>query len=87
MRSNVARRRRWEAAGKLQAQDRNAEALVSFLKGIEKRGEGAAPEAHFEAGLIYLRHTKDYIEAIHHFQRYLELVPNSPQRDRLSLLG
>lgn len=66
-------------AQQLKRQGRNAEALLGFLKVIEKRGEQFAEESHLEAGLIYLHHNKDFIEAIHHFQRYLALEPNSRQ--------
>ncbi len=57
--------------------DRHAEALNAFLKVIEKRGERAAPESHLEAGLIYLNHSKEPIEASHHLRKYLQLQPNS----------
>lgn len=60
-------------------QGRNPDALLNFLKVIEKRGERPSPESHLEAGLIYKDNLKDYNEAIHHFQRYLQLQPNSPQ--------
>lgn len=58
---------------------RAPEALTLFLKVIKKRGEQYSPESHLEAGLIYLQHIKDPIEAIHHFRKYLELLPNSLQ--------
>ncbi|HUR58796.1 MAG TPA: LysM peptidoglycan-binding domain-containing protein [Opitutaceae bacterium] len=58
---------------------RDSEALTSFLKVIERRGDRDSPEAHFEAGLIYLNHIKDPLEAIHHFRKYLEFKPTSPQ--------
>ena len=60
-------------------QGRDAEALSAFLKVIEKRGEQSAAESHLEAGLIYLRHIKDPLEAIHHFRKYLALQPNAKQ--------
>lgn len=60
-------------------QGRDAEALTTFLKVIERRGEQSSAESHLEAGLIYLRHIKDPIEAIHHFRKYLELQPNAKQ--------
>jgi tetratricopeptide (TPR) repeat protein len=65
----------------LAKQGRSPEALTSYLKLIEKRGEQNAPESHLEAGLIYLQHIKDPIEAYHHFRKYLELQPNSRQAD------
>ncbi|HEY0944807.1 MAG TPA: LysM domain-containing protein [Opitutaceae bacterium] len=62
-------------------QGRNQEALGSFLKVIEKRGDGA-PESHLEVGLLYQSPIfKDPIAAIYHFRKYCELKPNSPQTD------
>lgn len=63
----------------LQRHGRSGEALNAFLKVIETRGTRAAPESHLEAGVIYLHHSKNPIEAIHHFGKYLELRPNSAQ--------
>jgi nucleoid-associated protein YgaU len=60
-------------------QGRTQEALASFLKVIEKRGEQASAESHLEAGLIYLQHSKDPVEAYHHFKQYLAQQPNSRQ--------
>src|SRR6187431_379521 len=60
-------------------QTRNPEALSSFLKLIDRRGERGAPESHLEAGIIYLNHTKDPVEAYHHFRKYLDLQPNSKE--------
>lgn len=62
-------------AKQLQRQGRESEALNAFLKVIETRGERASPEAHFEAGLLYLKHIKDPVEAIHHLRKYLEYAP------------
>lgn len=59
-------------------QGRTQEALASFLKVIEKRGEQSSAESHLEAGLIYLHHSKDPIEAYHHFRQYLA-QPNPRQ--------
>jgi LysM repeat protein len=60
-------------------QGRNPEALSSFLKLIDRRGERGAPESHLEAGIICLNHTKDPLEAYHHFRKYLDLQPNSKE--------
>jgi LysM repeat protein len=68
------------AQGKqLEKLNRHSEALTLFLQLIDKRGERSAPESHLEAGLIYLNHTKDPVEACHHFRKYLELQPNSKE--------
>ncbi len=61
----------------LKKQGRSSEALTGLLKVIERRGEQASPESHLDAGLIYLEHIKDPVEAIHHFKKYLDLAPNS----------
>jgi tetratricopeptide (TPR) repeat protein len=59
-------------------QGRSQEALASYLRVIEKRGD-AAPESHLESGIICLQQIKDPIAAIYHFRKYLERQPNSPQ--------
>lgn len=68
-------------AMQLKKQGRESEALTAFLKVIEKRGARAAPESHLEAGAIYLHHTKDPVEAYHHFRIYLDLKPNSKEAE------
>ncbi|MDI1335511.1 MAG: LysM peptidoglycan-binding domain-containing protein [Lacunisphaera sp.] len=57
---------------------RRQEALNSFLKVIDRRGD-EAPESHLEVGLLYLQHINDPLSAIYHFKKYLALRPNSPQ--------
>ncbi|MDO8544038.1 MAG: LysM peptidoglycan-binding domain-containing protein [Opitutaceae bacterium] len=69
----------YKHAKQLQRHGRNGEALNAFLKVIETRGPRAAPESHLEAGVIYLHHSKNPIEAIHHLNKYLELRPNAVQ--------
>jgi tetratricopeptide (TPR) repeat protein len=66
-------------------QGRKSEALTAFLKVIDRRGERGAAESHLEAGYIYLEHTKDPVEAYHHFRKYLVLQPNS--REAASVRG
>jgi tetratricopeptide (TPR) repeat protein len=61
-------------------QGHNQDALGAFLKVIEKRGDDA-PESHLEAGLLYQQYFKDPITAIYHFNKYVELQPNSRQAD------
>lgn len=63
---------------RLVKQGRNQEALASYLRVIEKRGD-AAPESHLEVGILYLQQIKDPLAAIYHFRKYLERQPNSPQ--------
>lgn len=71
----------YEQAQDFKRQGRNSEALAAFLKVIDRRGESGAPESHLEAGLLYRSLVKDPVEAYHHFNKYLELMPNSPKSD------
>lgn len=69
-------------------QGRPQEALASFMKVIEKRGVQASPESHLEAGVIFLKHSKDPVEAYHYFRKYLAQQPNSAQAPHVrGLLG
>lgn len=70
----------FERGRQLSKQGRNPEALASFLKVIAKRGD-EAPESHMEAAMIYQRHIKDYLSAIYHYRKYIELQPNSRQTE------
>jgi tetratricopeptide (TPR) repeat protein len=64
----------------LERQGSPKQALTAFLKVIAKRHDDA-PESHLEAGLICAQHMKNPIEAIYHFNKYLELQPNSRQAE------
>ena len=66
------------------AQGRIDEALGAFLRVVEARRD--APESHFEAGYIYLSELKDPIRSIYHFDRYLQLKPQSPQASQVRQL-
>ncbi len=55
-------------------------ALAAFTRVINARPQDAA-ESHLQLGLLYLEEVKDPITAIYHFRRYLELKPNSTNRD------
>lgn len=67
-------------------QGRTQEALSAYLKAIERRGGQSSAESHLEAGLIYLQHSKDPMEAYHHFRQYLLQQPNSRNAARVSAL-
>ena len=56
------------------------EALASFLKVIDERGDDA-PEAHLEAGILYQTQVRDPIAAIYHYRKFRTLRPTSPQAD------
>jgi tetratricopeptide (TPR) repeat protein len=70
----------FERAAQMVRQGRTQEALSAYLKVIAKRGD-EAPESHLEAAAIYKQHIKDYLAAIYHFRKYLELQPNSRQAE------
>lgn len=62
---------------------RYGEALASYLKVIDKRGELGSPESHLDAGVIYLNHIKDPVRAYYHFARYLDLKANSSEAPKV----
>ena len=39
------------------------------------------PKAHLELGLLYDQYRDDYIRAIYHYRRYLELDPDAEKRE------
>ncbi len=64
-------------AKEFQSQGRHEDALISYIGLISIRSE--SPESHLEVGYIYLNTLKDPIRSIYHFDRYLELKPESRQ--------
>ena len=67
--------RQFRIAKDFQSQGLYEEALIEYLSLISVRRE--SPESHLEVGYIYLQTLKDPIRAIYHFDRYLELKPDS----------
>ena len=67
--------RQFKSAKDFQSQGRYEDALITYLGLISVRRE--SPESHLEVGYIYLRTLKDPIRAIYHFDRYLDLKPES----------
>ena len=49
-----------------------------FIKALQRKPELA--RAHLELGLLYDDHYEDYVIAIYHYQRYLELRPEAQKR-------
>ncbi len=72
--------RAYQRGKQLLREGRQDDALDSFLRVIQRRPSDA-PESHLEAAAIYLNHRDDPVEAIHHFRRYLEQKPHSPQAE------
>ncbi|MCS6771516.1 MAG: LysM peptidoglycan-binding domain-containing protein [Kiritimatiellae bacterium] len=54
-------------------------AIEAYLYAIEKRPRSA--RAHLELGWIYDHDRNDYLRAAYHYQRFLELRPDSKDRD------
>ena len=67
--------RQFKSAKDFQSQGRYEDALITYLGLISVRRE--SPESHLEVGYIYLQNLKDPIRAIYHFDRYLDLKPES----------
>jgi LysM repeat protein len=57
-------------------------AVEAFKKALEANPQSGA--AHYELGLIYYQKLHNYAAAIYHFEEYLTLRPNAPQRDLLN---
>lgn len=74
---NEENERAFQRARAFQREGRLEEALSAYLQVIDLRRDAA--ESHFEAGYLFLREMQDPVRAIYHFQRHLELRPNSPQ--------
>jgi len=70
--------KQYQYAQQMLKEDRQAEALAAFLRVIKKR-EDDAPLSQLAAGELYLKVKDDPIEAIYHFQKYLDAEPNSEQ--------
>ena len=67
--------RQFKLAKDFQSQGRYEDALITYLGLISVLRE--SPESHLEVGYIYLQTLKDPIRAIYHFDRYLDLKPES----------
>lgn len=76
--------RLYKRAKDFQIQGRHEDALINYLSLIAVRRE--SPESHLEAGYIYLNALKDPIRSIYHFDRYLELKPESAQSTQVKQL-
>lgn len=69
--------KQYQLAQSYKAQGRIDEALSAFMRVIDARLDAA--ESHLEAGNIYLQSLKNPVRAIYHFDRFLQLNPNSAQ--------
>ena len=76
--------KQYQLAQSYKAQGRIEEALSAFMRVIDARLDAA--ESHLEAGNIYLQSLKDPVRAIYHFDRFLQLKPNSAQAKQVRQL-
>lgn len=53
-------------------------AISAFQAALEKRSNLA--RAHLELGLLYDEHQRDYLRAVYHYERYLEMRPDAGKR-------
>lgn len=74
----------FKLAKDFQSQGRYEDALITYLGLIAYRHE--SPESHLEVGYIYLQTLKDPIRSIYHFDRYLELKPESQRAPQVKQL-
>lgn len=74
----------YQRAQRLLREGREDEALNSFLKVIDRRSDAA--ESHLESGRLYQKHIGDPVTAIYHYQRFIELNPNSEEAKRVQQL-
>lgn len=68
----------------LEKQGRSGEALVTYLRLIDRRGENGAPESHLEAGSLYRKSSHDPLLAYYHFNKYLELRTVGPNTESVA---
>jgi len=66
-----------KAQSKIRQGDKDG-AIISLNKALERRPDLA--QAHLELALLYDDYTKDYVRAIYHYQRYLDLRPAAQKR-------
>lgn len=71
----------YQQAQDLEKQGRSNEALIDYLKVVDRHGENGAPESHLAAAALYLSSRRDPVEAYHHFSKFLELEPTGPRAD------
>lgn len=56
-------------------------AIALFKKALDK--EPTLARAHLELAFLYDKPTRDYVRAIHYYQRYLELRPESDKKEMI----
>lgn len=59
----------------------NQAALELFKKAIEEKP--ALAQAHLEAAQLYVNFARNYVRAIYHYERYLELRPQTEKKEMI----
>ena len=54
-------------------------AIELYQKSLDRKP--ALARAHLELGLLYEQYKSDYLRAVYHYQRYIELRPTAEKRD------
>ncbi|MDF9828325.1 tetratricopeptide (TPR) repeat protein [Ereboglobus sp. PH5-10] len=70
----------YRKAKEMVRQGRTSEALAAYDRVLVKRGLNKAPETHLDMAIIYQQQVRDYLTAIYHYQKYMAIMRNSPQR-------
>lgn len=73
----VRRARDQRGAGDLEG------AVKAYKAALDRRGD--MPQVHFELAAIYHQDRKDYVNAIYHYQRFLELNPSSAKTNLVAM--
>lgn len=58
-------------------------AITSYVQALDRRGD--MPQSHFELAAIYHQNKRDYVRAIYHYQRYLELDPHNDKTNIVAM--
>jgi tetratricopeptide (TPR) repeat protein len=77
-------RRIHETGNQFLAAKKYADAIDSYFQALESYPDH--PEAHYNLAVCFLRGSKEYRLARHHFAKYLELSPESKDREDVQAL-
>ncbi len=75
----IRRAREMKNAGNIEG------ALEAYQRALDKKPQLA--RAHLEMGLLYDRDLNDYVRAVYHYERYLELRPDAENREMIQAVA
>ena len=73
-----------ETGNQFLAAKKYADAIDSYFQALESYPD--YPEAHYNLAVCFLRGSKEYRLARHHFEKYLELSPKASDREDVQAL-